>query len=378
MLRDDTRELDALVGQLADQAHPRMAGSPAEATAAAYVNGRLRRAGMGVATYPLRVTARPGGAYVGLGALGLLAAAMSPILPLPSLLLALGVLAWLIADGLGTPIPPLGRRSASQTIIGVRAIEGAAGLAPRAPRWRVVLLAPLDSALAWRGLRTLAGPTRVGALGRIGAAALVVAGAAAALLLPGVWWLIGLPGALGCLLLALAALGRPVPSADDGGLAALAALLSVAQRVERLATVELWAVAVGAAGADPRGVTALLPRLPFDRSMTLFIGLEQLAGEQLVIVTRDGADELLLDLAGAADAADPQIDAEPRPHDRPSCLTAPLRQHGYRTLTILAHRTGADTPPPAGRGAPDPQLVERATRLVSAIIAQLERGQSLS
>jgi hypothetical protein len=376
MLRDDTRELDALIGQMAEQAHSRMAGSPAEATAAAFVNGRLRRAGMGVATYPLRVAVRPGGAYVILGALGLVAAGMSPLLALPSLLLALGVLAWLIADSLGAPIPPIGRRSASQTIIGVRAIEGAAGLAPRAPRWRVVLLAPLDSALDWGGLRALAGPGRAGALGRIGAAALVVAGAAAALLLPDPWWLIGLPGALGSLLLALAALGRPGPAADDGGLTALAALLSVAQRVDRLATVELWAAAVGATGVDPRGLTALLPRLPFDRATTLFISLEQLVGEQLVFVTRDGADGLLLELAGAADAADPQIDAEPRPCDQPSRLAAPLRRHGYRTLTILARPRGAaGHAAPRRTPAPDPRLVERATRLVASIIAQLERGR---
>jgi hypothetical protein len=375
MPRDDTRELELLLGQLADQAHPRLAGSPAEATAAALINGRLRRVGLGVATYPIRVVARPGWAYVVLGALGLVAAALSPILPLPSLLLALGVLAWLGADSLGASIPPLGRRSVSQTIIGVRAIEGASGLEPRVPRWRVVLLAPLDSALCWPGLLALAGPGRWGTLWRPGAAALVVLGAALALLLPEYWWLAGLPGALGCLLLSVAALGRPRAEQQDSGLVALVTLLSAAQQVRRLRIVELWAAAVGAAGADPRGFTTLLPQLPFDQERTLFIALEQLASDRLALVVPTRAtDALLNDLAATAAAIEPSLSAVLHPYEQPIYLAPPLRRHGYRTLSIVA-RSATNNTTSREVGGPDLQVVEQVTRLLIALITRLDQGE---
>lgn len=375
MPRDATRELEVLLAQLAEQAYPRLAGSPAEATAAALINGRLRRAGMGVATYPVRVVVRPGGAYVVLGALGVVAAALSPLLPLPSLLLALGVLAWLGADSLGASIPPLGRRSLSQTIIGVRAIEGASGLAPRVPRWRVVLLAPLDSALDWTGLLALAGPGRRSALARLSAAALVALGAALALLLPGLWWLVGLPGALGCLLLSVAALSRPRTAQHDSGLVALAALLSTAQRLKRLHTVEFWAAAVGASGADPRGFTSLLPQLPFAQERTLFIALEQLTGAHLALVLPTGAnDALLCELAAAAVAADPSLSAVIGPYAPPTSLAPPLQRHGYHTLSIVA-RAGAEKAISPAAGGLDLRLVEQVTQLLIVLVTRLEQGE---
>lgn len=373
-IRDETREIEALVSQLAEQAGQRAATSPGEATAAAFVNGRLRRAGMGVATYELRAAPRTGGAYVIFGVLGLLAAALSLVFPLPSLLLALNLLAWMLFDSFGPPIPPVGGRRASQNIVGTMAVAGAAGLAPVAPRWRVVLMAPLDAPELRRGLAALAGPGR-GAAARLVAALLVTVGAGAALLMPGPWWLVGLPGAVLCLLVAAAAMLPATPAPGDGGVAALAAMVAAAQRIERLERVELWAVAVGAAGTDPRGVTTLLPRYPFDRERTLFLALEALAGDQLVFVTREGpggaADDRLVALAAGADAADPQIDAEPRPLDGPGRLAAPLRRYGYRALTIMA-RSAPGAPPPDPAAAPDPRLVERATRLVVGMVRRLE------
>ncbi|NTU79966.1 MAG: hypothetical protein HGA45_11275 [Chloroflexales bacterium] len=371
--RDDSRELEALIGQLADQASSRSATSPGEATAAAFVNGRLRRTGMGVATYELRASPRLGGVYLLFGALGLLAAALALAFPLLSLLLALNLLGWVALDSFGVPTPPIGRRRASQNIVGTRAVAGAAGLKPIPPRWRVVLMAPLDAPQVRLGLAALAGPTRGAALARLAAIALVAAGAAA-LLLRSPWWLVGLPGALGCLLVAVASIMPPTPAPADGGVAALATMVTAAQRIEQLERVELWAVAVGAAGTDPRGVTTLLPRYPFDRARTLFIALEDLAGGQVVYATREGAsgpaDELLLRLAAAADAADPLIDAEPRPLEVPGRLAAPLRRHGYRALTILAR------PAPGARpdlvASLDPRLVERAARMVVAIVRRLE------
>lgn len=374
-VRDETREIEALVTQLAEQPGPRTATSPGEATAAAFVNGRLRRAGMGVATYELRVAPRQGAAYLVFGALGLVAVALTPLLPLPSLLLALNLLAWMLIDSFGAPIPPIAGRRASQNIVGTRSVAGAAGLQPVAPRWRVVLMAPLDAPQERRGLAALAGPGRRAALLRVAAALLVCAGAAAALTTPGLWWLVGLLGGALCLLVAVGAARPAFPAPADGGVTALAAMVTAAQRIERLERVELWAVAVGASGTDRRGVTTLLPRYPFDRERTLFLAFESLAGEQLVYATSEGAggqgDGLLLGLAAGADAADPQIDAEPRPLAAAGNLVAPLRRYGYRALTITAGPAlgVAAVDPPA---APDPRLVERAARLVVGMVRRLD------
>lgn len=356
MRRDQSRELAALVSLLGEQARPRMAGSPAEATMAALVNGRLRRYGMGVATYPLRVVKRPGRGYLLLGLLGCSAFLLSPLLAWPSLFLALVVLL-----GLGLTLPPLGRLVASQTIMGVREIEGAAGLAPRSPRWRVVVLAPLDSPLAWQGFQAIAGPSRSAVLGRLAFGCLVCLGPLAALWLPGYWWLLGLPGALGCCWLVLAALQPPTAALPDGSLPALAALLTLAQRSQRLRQVELWTGAVGATASDPRGMALILSQLPFERTQTIFIALEQLAGTQLGCVLPTQASPLLRQLAQALQLPS----CSPQQH---ATQIAPLLQrHGYQCLSIVSQAATPTAP-----RASDPQLVAQVVGLVLALIEQLE------
>jgi hypothetical protein len=327
---------------------------------------------------------RPGGAYAILGGLGLLAALITPLAPVPSLLLALLLLGATLYDALGAPIPPVGPRHASQNIVGTRAISGAGGLAPRAPRWRVVLVAPLDTPAAPRGLATLAGPGRGAALLRLAAPALLLAAALLIWLLPGrgPWWLLLLPAALIFALLVAGAMGRPPLAAPpaDGGLAALAALVAAATRLGALERIELWAVAVGASGSDPRGIASLLRRYPFERASTLVIAIEQLAGEQLVYATREGglgarrAHPLLLRLAADSDAADPQIDAEPRALDAAGALATPMRRLGFGAITVAARpnqgsAASGDTP---GADARAELLVERAARLVSGIVRRLE------
>lgn len=369
--RDEAYELESLVDQLAS-AGPRPPTSPAEARAAAFVNGRLRRAGMGVSTYEVRAVRRPGGAYAAIAALGLLAAALTPLLPLPSLLCALLILCALLYDALAAPLLPVGPRGVSQNIVGTRAIAGAGGLAPRQPRWRVLLVAPLDSPAPRAGLARLAAPARGPALLRAAAPALLAGAAAAAWLAPAALWWPALAAAAALFAAVLAAdLLPPRPAPADGGLAALAALVAAATRLGALDRVEVWAVAVGAAGSDPRGVASLLQRFPFERGSTLVIALEQLAGAQLVYATREGgpaagpADPLLLRLAGAADAADPRIDAEPRAIGVAGDLAAPLRRRGLRALTVLAGS-------PAAEAGVDPAMIERATRLVVGVVRALE------
>jgi hypothetical protein len=370
--RDDAYEIERLAEQLAGDG-PRPAASPAEARAAAVVNARLRRAGMGVSTYELRSASRPGGAYALIAALGLAVAALTPALPAPSLAGALLLLLALLYDAAGAPLPPLRARAVSQNIVGTRAVAGAGGLAPRRPRWRVLILAPLDTPPARRGLARLAGPERGPVLARLAAGALLALAAALAAFAPAAPWPLALAAAALLLLATLVADMLPLaPGPADGGLAALAALVVAASRLGTLERVEVWAAAVGAAGSDQWGAASLARRFPFEPEMTVVIALEQLDSGQLVYGTREGAlvprraDPLLLRLAAAADGADPRIDAEPRPLAGAGGLAAPLRRRGLRALTVVGR--------PALAAAPaDPALIERAARLVAGIVRGLER-----
>ncbi len=373
--RDEAYEIEALVDELAERIGLRRPTSPEEARAAAFVNGRLRRAGMGVSTYELRAVPRPGTGSLLFGALGVTSALLALALPGPGLLLSLGLLAVALVDGLVAPLPAVGRRRVSQNIVGTRAVAGAGGLMPAEPRWRVLLLAPLDTPAQQPGLAALASTTRAAVLSRLGAATLLVAGSLLAALLPGPWWLVQLAAALLFVLILVGATRPFTADPVDGGQAALAALVAAVSRLGPMERVELWAVAVGAAGSDPGGVTSLLQRYPFERERTLVIALEQLIGGQLVYATAEGAlrsrpaDDLLVRLAAATDAADPQIDADPRRLTTDGILASPLRRLGYRTLTIVA------SPAPGGVAAPAPpaaRLVERVARLVTGIVQRLE------
>ncbi len=372
---DEATEIEMLVAELAERIGPRRPTSAEEARAAAFVNGRLRRAGMGVSAYELRVVSRVGTTYALFAALGMAGTALAFFFPWLGLLWGLGLLAIALADAFVAPLPPLGPRRISQNIVGVRAIAEAAGAPPVEPRWRVVLLAPLDTRPLQPGLAVLAGSGRSAALARLAATTLLAAGALGAMLLPGPWWL--LQGGAGLLfgLILIGAMRPLIPDPSDGGCNALAALVSAVTRLGALERAEVWAVAVGAASSDPWGVISLLRRYPFEPDRTLVIALESLAAGQLVYATAEGAlrsraaDALLVRLAAAADAADPHIDADPRCLTTESVLTAPLRRLGYRTLTVTAHAA----PGAAPHAAPaDTRLVERAARLVVGLAHQID------
>ncbi|MFV9502931.1 MAG: hypothetical protein AB4911_00040 [Oscillochloridaceae bacterium umkhey_bin13] len=372
-LRDESRELEVLISQLADHTNERAPTSPGEATVAAFANGRLRRAGLGVGTYELRVTPRPGLIYAALGLLGLVSALLTGLAPVVALLLALNLLIFLLADRFATPIPSLGRRRSSQNIVATRAIEGAAGLAPTTPRWRLVLLAPLDRGLIQPGLACLAGRSSRAFGLRLLSASLLISGALGALLSVEWWWLATLGGGLGSSLLLGTIWLAPQPQPQDGNLAALAAVIAAAERLSHLVKVELWVVAVGASSSDPRGVSSLLSRFPFDREQTLFLAFEQLSGRQLAYLTHEGAgghaDPQLANLVAQARQHDPLANAQAQRQSQPSSLAAPLRRHGYRTLTLC----GSGTAVPSVANEPlEAALVDAATRLITAIVHQLE------
>jgi hypothetical protein len=358
------------VRALAEQLGRRAPTSLGEAAAAAHVNGQLRQAGLRVSADPFRLAAPSAAGVLLPGLAGALAAALLAPLPLPSLLLALWAL---VALGLlplfGAP-PLLGRWAESQNVVGVRAAT-----VPR--QWRVVLLARLDSAPTPRGLARLVAHSRAAAAGRSVAFAALTALAALAYTRGPLPWapLAALPAAY-LLLTSLAALRRPPPAAESDGAGALAVLLGAAAQLGGLREIELWAVALGAASAG--GAARLLSRYPFERDSTLLLVLDSLdAGRLAVVAPARGqggrpADPLLHTLA-AAHISDPQIDAviAPRPLPAPA---AAARSRGLRVATITGLGAGPAASLDDQLAGIDGQLVERATRLVVAMVRRLDQG----
>ncbi|MEI7644953.1 MAG: hypothetical protein WCJ55_11790 [Chloroflexales bacterium] len=351
---------------------PRRAGSPQEATAAAFVNGRLRHAGMGVTTHPLLVSPRRRRLYAAAAAAGIFGALTALFLPLPSLVLALVAIMALALDATVGPLAPIGPRRASQSIIGTQAIAGGAGLAPRSPRWRVVILAPLDSPTVTSGLSALADPSLAAALARVIALALVGLAALAELVIPNRGWVLLVAPAATLLALQLAAALRgPRPTPHDRNLGALTAMVLATQHLLALEHVEVWAAAVGASSIDPGGIEDLLKIYPFEPERTLIIALEQLGCGQLCynVDTRRAHQEIASMIALAATAC--QIVAVERPHAGGAWLTEPLRRRGLRAISVYGH---SDSHEPAAACQAAAPLSEDAARLVAAIIEQLEDG----
>jgi hypothetical protein len=346
---------------------PRRAGSPQEATAAAFINGRLRRAGMGVTTHSLLVSPRRRRLYGAAAAAGLFAALTAIFLPLPALALALAAIITLIIDAAIGPLSLIRPYQASQSIIGVQAIAGGAGLASRSPRWRVVLLAPLDSPTEATKLSALAGPSRSAAIARMITLTLVGLAAMAEILSPRHGWaLLVVPTAILLALQLAGSLSGPRPALRDGSSGALAAMVLSAQRLRDLEHVEIWAAAIGASALDPGGVEDLLKIYPFERERTLIITLEQLDGGQLCysIGTRRANQEITT-LAAAAF----QVTAVERARADGASLSEPLCRRGMRTISLYGHRDSRETAATYRAAAP---LSEGAARLITAIVEQLE------
>ncbi len=349
---------------------PRCAGSPQEATAAAFVNGRLRRAGLGVTTHPLSVSPRRRRLYGAAAAAGIFAALTAIFLPLPALALALAATIIVSLDAAVGPLTQIGPRRASQSIIGTQAIAGGAGLAPRSPRWRVVILAPLDSPTVAAGLSALAGSNRPAAQARVISLALVVLVALAELLNPHRGWvLLVVPVTIVFTLQLAGALRGPQPAAHDGNLAALTALVLAVQHVRTLDHVEIWAAAVGASTLDPGGIEDLLRIYPFEPVRTLFMTLEQFDGDQLCYhVDAHPAQQKIVNLADLA--ATLSISAAGRTRADGASLVEPLRRRGMQTISMYGRDSGTS----AATRETTALLSERAALLIAAIVEQLEDG----
>lgn len=376
-LRDDPADT---VLHLVESIGPRGATALHEAQAAAYLNGRLRRAGLDVSAEVFQARLSPGWDALAMTGMGVAGVVLAGWLPLPALLLFALALLWAARLAAPHARPWLVGERQSQNVIGIRAIGSTTA------RWRLVLLAPLDSPPAAVPLvQLLTARPRATVAMLLATAALLVCGAARWYTGHGWWWYaLWLPLALMLLLAGAQAMfmrARPSPGAAHHA-GALAVLLSAVEELVTMEHVEVWAVGVGAATRSPDGVADLLRRYPFEQESTLFVGLEGLGSGTLCYLTREGvfrehaADPLLLQLAAAADAADPLIDVEPCPFRSRTVLGHALHGDGRRVLTITCLddngrmvNAGSMDDVPANI---DAATLERAVRLVAGVVQQLD------
>jgi hypothetical protein len=382
-LREDP--LDA-TGQIAGEIGPRRPTSLGEARAAAYLDGRLRRAGLRVSADPFHAPRSSGADGPLLALPALVSVALYYRLPLPSLALTLLSLA-LAAVLLWRPdLVALARKRPSQNVIATRASSSA-------PRRRVVLLAPLDSppAMSWP-VRLLTDDVRpqIGRTAAYGLLALL-----ALLALPSdlsfevrraLWFAQFVPTAYLLLLatLELWLLRAPATPGAVSHAGALAVLLTSAEELSVLERTELWAVALGATNSGA-GLDDFLRRYPFDQEMTLFVEIAGIGVGNLSYVTRQGvlrerpADARLLQLAAAADAADPLIDAEPRAYRRERTIAARLLRAHRRALMITCLGDDGETPYRGSLGDTpeviDGPTLDRAMRLVAGLVRQIDTSR---
>lgn len=368
------------VQHIAGEIGSRAATSLGEAKAAAYLAGRLRRSGMHVAADTFGARDVTGWDSLVLGMLGLLTVLLSLWLPLPSVLLALWTMAVALVLASRLRAPVLGRRRGSQNVVAIRA-------ATVETRWRVVLLAPLDSPLIAGGVARWMLGDRARFVGRVMACVALVLVCLAGVFVPA--WARPLVWAvqfaivlylLGTALLELVVARRERSRGAVSHAGALAALLAVAETSEGFDRVELWVVALGATIASA-GAADLLRRYPFDRDTTLFIGLEGIGAGSLCFVAggdapqRTPADAALVEAAYAA-GSEPASEAGPRTYRGGWSLAGLLRARGLRSIAVMCLDAGGRIPL---HGTTDdttervePALLERAARLVAGIVRQID------
>lgn len=366
---DVLRYLVTTIGQ-------RPATSLDEAQAAAYVDGRLRRAGLYVNADTFDAPSGPGVHVLLASLLGLVVALMTGFMPLPSFLLSLWLFVLVCIDVLMLSTPPFAPRSNSQNIIGTRACENA-------PRWRVVLLAPLDTLPHDKGLcRDATSHTRQ-SIARIVAFALIAVFSLFMLSNPHPFWWYG-QSVPACYLLITLLLPVCVGHGSATGRAgSLAVLLHVAEHVTTLHTVEVWVVALGATTTGNNGLRDFLNRYPFPHAQTLFFVLESIEGEPLSYIPYEGivrqwkADMLLKHLATTVSTVVTSEQIQPHPHSRLSSLASPLHSKHYRVLTFATNKVEGAVSRPLSDTDMHAQTLEHATQLLLGIIRRLDNDTNL-
>ncbi len=363
-----------VVRHLAATIGPRPATSLQEAQSAAYLDGRLRRAGMHVSADPFRAPVRRGTVYRVLAAAGVLAALLSRWAPLPALLLSVWLLLLVFVDTILVPLPSPVPHKNSQNIVGNRASE-------KPPRWRVVLLGAIDTEPRAGPLAALVGGRPAAVIGR-----LVAFGALAVLALlyvlyavDGFWYGQALPAAYLLLLLV------PTRTSNDSGLGnagSLAVLLHAAERLTALRRVELWIVGVGAAATGDHGPQDFLSRYPFQKVETLFLSLEQIDHGHLSYAPYEGivrhyrADLLLVDVASAVGLQMSDVPVDPRPYHSATSLARLLHRRGYRALTFVTHSAPAYRVQDDTLADYSSHAIEAAATMVVGIVEHLDANDT--
>jgi hypothetical protein len=368
---------------LVQEIGPRPPTSAAEAQAAAYVNSRMRQAGLDVEVQTFRAVPRAGLPY-GIICLALVLTPLVYYFYRPAALaLSLLALLVLVLEILSFPVLsallPLGH---SQNVIATRP-------AAREASQRLIVLAHLDSPRPSLFFH----PRLVGSLRRIFwltlaamAALPVLAGLGWWLDLAGLWYAQWAPAAYLLLILAFLVHGefltRTVPGANNNA-SGLVVLLRLADELQGLQQTDLWLVATGGKEAGLHGARQFLRHYPFPPESTYIVNLDSVGQGQLSLVVREGllwsqcADPYLVEIASRTESDDISVDADPRVYHltRSDACVAQMRR--LRAMSVMALVEGR----PAHLHWPSdtlehiqPQLLERATRLVAGLARRLDRG----
>jgi hypothetical protein len=291
-----------------------------------------------------------------------------------------------VSDALSAPLPTFAPRHDSQNIVATRPCASAEGsAATQQPRWRFVLLAPLDSPITDYGQRQTFLLTSW-PIGRILAFALLVLILVLLVFDARTLWYIMLAIPPIYLFISLMPLlqRRHSHASLIGGAGALAVLLNAAEHLHSLNAVELWAVALGATETGNRGTHNLMKRYPFAHHNTLFLNLQHIdfASEHLWYAPREGlvgqhtADPLLLQLMGEAAANGPYRDATEQSYHSATSIANLLHGRNYRALTLY---TPHAAPHAVSTNNGDDELaaldngtLERAVQIIVQMAQQLD------
>ncbi|MGB9723000.1 MAG: M28 family metallopeptidase [Chloroflexia bacterium] len=372
----------AAVQYLAQEIGPRPPTSASEARAAAYVNSRMRQAGLEVEVQPFRALPT---LALPLGLL-YLAAALTPLLYVYSrpVAVATSLLALLVLVVEAPAFPtfsscfPLGR---SQNVIGTRP-------AAQESRRHLIFLAHLDTGRAG----FLYHPRLVADRRRLFFLRLVLFFSLP--LLAGMGWWLGsvefwyaqwVPAGIlawALLLLLVQEAFRPYVAGANDNASGLSVLLRLADELKGLQHTDLWLVATGCQEAGQVGAGRFLDRYPFPRESTYVVNLDSVGGGNLHLIVEAGllrprrCPPHFAELAGEAEAEEIIVDADPWAWTLADSDAVAALRRGLPALSITALEEGR----PAHWHRPEdtfahiqPELLERAARLAVSIARRLDR-----
>ena len=351
---------------LLESSPDRRATTLGEARAAAYADGRMRRAGFRVSADAFRTWIAPVGDVLLTLPIAVTGIALYYWFPWIGFVLLMVAFA-LIALGIVRQRPLLGRARPSQNIVGIRAAQ-------EAVRRRVVLLAPLDTPHLDLFLQRVGSFRGVQRIVLCSYALMACASGLGLVFIDRIWLYLQI---VACVLPLIASISdawhyfdAPSPGAVSHA-SALAVLVSACERVEEFEYVEVWAVGLGASMYGD-GLNDFLRRYPFEPADTLFIGLESLGSQATCYVSLEGwpaprrAEQQLLDLLAAL-PADDTAPMTPCRYANNDTLAAALARRGFRSISIM----GLD---PAGQRPRFGSALDTAEYLDAAYLEQAAHG----